>query len=444
MKRAALAAVACVVVGTAGASRDPSLPAAAHADRFAAPPGVGPRPLAPPPGAAVAADEAALRRLLADGPAEVWLAARTYHGDFTIARPLALRAMAGAVIEGSGTGTVLFVAADGVTLDNFVVRGSGRRNTEEDSAVKARGRGIVLSHLFLDGTLFGANLELCRACTVEHTHVRGLPAAEALRGDGIKLWEADDSRVVDSLVENARDLVVWYSRRVVLERNVVRGNRYGTHFMYAHDCVVRDSRLGDNVVGIFVMYSARLLLERNVLAGARGAAGMGIGFKDSDRIDARGNWIVANTTGIYLDRTPRSPSDPVTFDGNVLALNDTALRLHGAGRGARFCNNDFRDNVQAAAVDGGGDALGLDFAGNFWSDYAGYDLDGDGRGDVAFEAKQLTSAITDAHPAVRFFDGTAAMTLVDVVSRAVPVLASRSMLVDRAPRMRAHNLGEPR
>lgn len=441
------AAMLVVLVWTGGAARAPAIaraPATARGgDRFAPPAGVGPRALAPPPGAAVAADEAALRRLLADGPGEIWLPARTYHGDFVIRRPLALRGAAGATLAGSGLGTVLDVAADGVTLDNLTVRGSGRRHTHEDAAVRARGRGITLSHLLLEDSLFGANLELCRACVVTHTHVRGLAVPEPLRGDGIKLWEADDSVVRDSFIEAARDLVVWYSRRVTLERNVVRGNRYGTHFMYAHDCVVRDSRLDGNVVGIFVMYSARLALERNVLAGARGAAGMGIGFKESDAVEVRDNWIVADTSGVYLDRTPRSPAAPVVFRGNVLALDDVALRLHGAARGARFVDNDFRDDVLAASVDGGGDALAVEFRGNFWSDYAGYDLDGDGRGDVAFEPKRLASAITDAHPAVRFFDGTAALALVDVVARAVPVLATRRLLVDPSPRMRARQRGEP-
>jgi nitrous oxidase accessory protein len=211
--------------------------------------------------------------------------------------------------------------------------------------------------------------------------------------------------------------------------------------MYAHDGVVRDSRLIGNTVGIFVMYSGRMQLEGNVLAGARGAAGVGIGFKESDDLTIARNWIVANTAGAYLDRTPRSPSQPVTFEGNVLALNQVALHLHSSESGVLVHGNDFRENVLAAEVDGGGDALGLDVSGNHWSGYEGYDLDGDGRGDVPFELKRLTSAMKDAHPELRLLEGTVAMGFIDAVAEATPVFATEKVLVDPAPLMQAKGIG---
>jgi nitrous oxidase accessory protein len=401
---------------------------------FLPPPDAGPAAVEAQAGAVVATDAEDLRRLLASGPAEIWLDARVYHGDFRIERPVVVRGLRGASVEGTGIGSVIEIHADDVSIENLIVRGSGRRQTTEDAGIKATGSRIRLAHLQLEDNLFGVSLLDCKQCAIEQSVVRG--HSTPLEGDGIKLWEADDGIVTDNLVEGTRDVVVWYSRRVRLERNLFRHNRYGTHFMYAHDSSVRDSRFVDNVVGIFVMYSARLSAERNVLAGARGAAGMGIGFKDSDRVTVRDNWLVANTTGAYLDRTPRSPSDPVDFSGNVFALNDTALRFHSSQRGAAFLKNDFRDNVQAAAVDGGGDALEMQFRGNYWSDYAGYDLDGDGRGDVPFEVKQLTSAVTDAHPALRFFEGAPAMGMMDAVAQAVPVLSLKKMLVDPEPAMK--------
>jgi nitrous oxidase accessory protein len=86
-----------------------------------------------------------------------------------------------------------------------------------------------------------------------------------------------------------------------------------------------------------------------------------------------------------------------------------------------------------AEVEGGGDAMGVHFENNHWSDYAGYDLNGDGRGDVAFEVKQLSGELTDAHPTLKFFEGTASMGIVDAIAHAVPVLAAHRMLVDESP-----------
>jgi len=395
----------------------------------------GPRDVAPSERAVVASSFDELRAMIADpqGPGHIVLLAQSYRGNLVIGRPVVLRGKRGTILDADGTGTVVTVQASDVVLENVVVRNSGGRHTAEDAGIKATGERIRIAHVRVENTLFGVSLQACTHCVLDGVHVVGPQEDVSLRGDGIKLWESHDSVVRGCLVERSRDMVVWYSRRTLVENNVVRHGRYGSHFMYAHDAVVRGGKYHDNVVGIFVMYSRRARLEHNVLAGARGAAGVGLGFKDSDDISIRGNWIVANTAGTYLDNTPRTAADPVTFDGNVIALNDVALRLHGAEKGLHLTGNDFRQNAVLVEVDGGGNALGVDVRGNHYSDYEGYDIDGNGVGDVAYEVKALSSELTQSRPSLTFFRGTAAMGLIDAVARAIPAFASRKVLVDPAP-----------
>ena len=437
MKRAlaAVAGVALLAVVARASTRDDDL--------------AGPAPLpenagtfvrSAPEGAVVARDEADLARLVADpaGPRDVWLRDRVYRGDLVVRRTVAIHGTGESVLEGTGAGTVVTIEADDAALDDLVVRHSGRRTTTEDAAVKAKASRVHVAHVRVEDSLFGIEFAPCPACTLENSRIIGpSDATPELRGDGVKLWEAHDAVVRACVIDHGRDLVVWYSRRALLEDNVVRHGRYGTHFMYSHDAVVRNSRLENNVVGIFVMYSQRLRAEHNVLAGARGPAGMGIGFKESDGVQVDDNWIVANTSGVYLDRTPREPSQPVSFEHNVFALNDVAVRFLSSEEGITFESNDFHQNVDLAVVEGGGDALRAKFEHNHFSEYEGYDLDGDGIGDVPFEEKQLSSELTDAHPSLRFFQGTGALGLFDAIARAVPVLSSRSLLVDPHPAVKA-------
>ena len=403
---------------------------------------VGPLPAEKPPGFDQPRDEAELRAWLkqADGPAKIWLGPRTWNGDWLMERSVEIRgAGPKTVLQGSGTGTVVEIRGANSALANLTIRGTGSRHTTEDAAVKAKGTGHRLERLHLQNVLFGAALGECRDCTVDRLHVQGMAGDAELRGDGIKLWESHGSVVRHCLVEQVRDVVVWYSRHVTLDGNVVRNSRYGSHFMYAHDAVVQRSAVIDNVVGIFVMYSARLLVEGNVIAGARGAAGVGLGFKDSDDITVQGNWLVANTVGSYLDTSPRTPQQPVKLLGNVLALNQVALRFHAQPHGVHLLGNDFAQNAEVAQVDGGGDATTAEVAGNFWSDYAGYDLNSDGVGDVAHEIRRLSAALTDAHPPLQLLRGTAALASLDAIAQAVPVLASQQLIIDRTPRMESHN-----
>ena len=406
---------------------------------------VGPRDRQPSPAGVVARTFEELAAFVHDeaGPREIELLPQAYRGDLTIKRAVAVRGTRGTVLEGTGTSTVVTIDAKDVTIENVAVRHSGRRHTAEDSGIKAKGERVRVADVDVEDTLFGISLEACKACVIERAHVVGYGDDTELRGDGIKLWEANDSVVRGCLVEHARDLVVWYTRRAILEDDVVTGGRYGAHFMYAHDSVVRRSHFEKNVVGIFVMYSMRLRVEDNVLAGARGAAGIGLGFKDSDAVQVRGNWIVANTIGTYLDNTPRTAADPVGFDDNLLALNDVAMRLNTSESGLSFRGNDFHQNAELIAVDGGGDAMFVAMRGNHYSDYEGYDLDADGVGDVAYEVKALSSELTESRPALKLFHGTAAMGLVDAVARAMPMLASHKLLVDPAPLIARPQLAMP-
>jgi nitrous oxidase accessory protein len=334
---------------------------------------------------------------------------------------------------------VLRLKGDEVLVEDLRLSGSGSRVSAEDGALKVSGARAVVRRVAVSDALYGIALELCPGCLLEDAHVTGrADVEENLRGDGVKLWEAHGSTVRRTRVEGARDCVVWYSRHVTLEDNVITRGRYGTHFMYAHDSVVRRSDLRDNTVGIFVMYSARVHAEDNVLAGARGPAGMGIGFKESDAVTLLHNTVVANTVGVFLDSTPRDPRQPLHFEGNTFALNGVALRTRGPDRGAAFVQNDFLQNGTLVEVDRSDEAGGARFEGNFWSTYAGYDLDGDGTGDVAHVDRRASSDLREAHPALSFFQGTAALGLYDALAQALPFFGSRVLLEDARPAVRPH------
>lgn len=405
---------------------------------------VGPTGRARPAGAVEARDGDHLRALVADpaGPTDIWLGARTYRGNLTVRRKVRITGSGPlSRLEGDRTGTVIDAAGAGLAFENFAVSGTGSSHTGEDAAVKIKGERNRLARLDLDAVLFGASLQACHDCQVERCRVRGIAAAGNQRGDGIKLWESHGSTVSRCLVEDVRDVVVWYSRHVTIDRCVVRRSRYGCHFMYAHDGKMHDSALVDNVVGVFVMYSARLDVARSVLAGARGPAGVGLGLKDSDDVALTDSWLIGNTVGGYIDASPRDAAKQVVFQGNVIAVNDVALRFHSTPHGVSIRANDIVDNAIVVEVDGGGDATTAKVTDNHWSDYAGFDLDGDGVGDVAFEIKQLSSELTDARPALKLWHGTTALASLDAIARAVPVVAARRLVADPRPAIEPRRLG---
>jgi nitrous oxidase accessory protein len=229
--------------------------------------------------------------------------------------------------------------------------------------------------------------------------------------------------------------VLWYASRNRLLGNRVEGGRYGAHLMYSHENEIAGNRFARNVTGLFVMYSRRVAVRDNVFADSGGAAGIGLGLKESGDVTVRGNLFVHNTIGLYVDASPLWPDDRNRIAGNLFRLNDVAVSFLGRSQGNAFLGNGFHDSRVQVQVAGGGDARGAEWRGNAFDDYAGYDLDRDGTGDVPYELRSLTSDLVASRPALAFFRGTPALALVETVGRLVPLFEPRLLLVDGAPRL---------
>jgi nitrous oxidase accessory protein len=366
----------------------------------------------------------------------VCLGAGEYVGRLRLARAVTLWGPAEAIILTRGPGTQIEVVGAHATVLGLTIDGTGGSFDAVDSAIKvtaddARVEGITIVH-----AVFGILVEQSHRARIIGNHVEGsLDDEGGLRGDTIRLWETRDSVIEDNFAEDGRDVVVWYSRGNRIAHNRIVRGRYGLHFMYSHDNEVVGNQLLHGVVGIFVMYSRNLHITDNLIADAAGAAGMAIGIKDSGNIYVAGNRLIHDQIGLYLDSSPMQLGDEVIAERNVLRLNDAAIVFHASGHHLQVRDNDLVDNEAQVRVDGGGDALDVAWRGNYFDDYAGYDLDGDGTGDVAFELRSLSNQLTSSNPGLAFFRGTPALALVDAAGHLDPMYQPRSLLTDPAPRM---------
>lgn len=366
----------------------------------------------------------------------VRLGAGTYAAPVHIDRPLTVEGVPGTVLMGQGKGTVLVIAADDVTLRGVRVTGGGADATTGDAGIVVDGDRFLLDGVTVDGVLIGIDVRQSDDGRITGSTIVGrADVPMGRRGDGIRLWESNRIHVERNHLLGSRDLVVWYSYHNRIAENHIEGCRYGTHFMHSDDNLVVGNDYDGDVVGVFVMYSERIVLRENRVTGAKGQAGVAFGFKESDDIEVDRNWVVGNTTGIYLDGTPHRIGGSAYVHDTLLAYNDTGLRMHGPTPGARFEGNELHENGIPVAVDGRSDALASTFEGNWWSDYAGYDLDRDGRGDVPYELRTLSGGLGASHPQVAFFADTPAANLLDFLAAAFPMLAPQPLVRDLSPRV---------
>ncbi|MCC7380780.1 MAG: nitrous oxide reductase family maturation protein NosD [Deltaproteobacteria bacterium] len=364
------------------------------------------------------------------------LARGEYTGPVRVPRAITLFGPAGAVVRSTGRGTTIRLDAPGSRLLGLTVEGSGARLDTLDAAVHVGGDHAEVIGIGVRGATFGILVEKARGVLISGNEVLGPEGASlGQRGDGIRLWETHGSTLTGNRVAGARDVVVWYSSGTLFKNNLVEHGRYGTHLMYSHGCVIDSNRYMDNVVGVFLMYSRHVRLTGNVLAGSSGGAGIGVGIKECGNLHVQKNRLVRNTTGVYIDTSPLYPEDHNIFEENSFLLGGTAVLFHKSESRNRFARNSMRDNRSQVTVEGGGDARGVIWEGNEFDDYAGYDFDGDGVGDIPYELRSLSADLISRNPNLEFLRGTPALFLVDVISRALPLFDPKTILVDPHPRI---------
>ena len=360
-------------------------------------------------------------------------------GSLEIDKPLTIRGENWPVIDGLDQGTVVHISAPGVVFSGFLIKNSGSTIEQENSGIAVVAPEVVVENNRFENTLFGIYLKEAHHSVVRGNQVTSKDLEVQRRGDPIRVWYSTDVLVEDNVVDSGRDVVLWYSERLEIRNNTVANGRYGLHFMYCDDAIIEGNRLIDNSVGTFLMYSRRVNMRNNTIAGNRGPSGYGVGLKDMDDAIIVDNLFLDNRVGAHLDTSPREVDSIGEFSGNVFAYNDIGVEMMPSVRHNMFSGNSFVENEEQVAVAGGGtireNSWTVNGAGNYWSDYAGYDADGDGQGDMAYKSERLFENLMQQEPLLRLFIYSPASNAIDFASRAFPLVKPKPKLEDEQPYM---------
>ena len=368
-----------------------------------------------------------------------------YEGPLRIAKRVVLEGRNAATIDGQGVDVIVDIVAPGTVFRGFTVRNTSTSIDREAAAIRAEAESVLIEHNTIEDALFGIDLRSSPGSVVRHNTVRGKALDAERRGDAIRLWWSNDSVVEDNAVSDSRDLVFWYSENLVVARNTVSSSRYGLHFMYSHDTQLVDNTLEGNSVGIYLMYSRGITLTENTIANNRGASGYGVGLKDCDDITLARNALLANRVGIYIDNSPSSIDSTGVIRENLIAFNESGVVATPNTHDNVFTTNAFLDNEEQVSVHGRGSLTLNQFSddgiGNYWSDYAGFDADSDGVGDLPYEPRSLFESLLAREPNLRVLQHSPAQQTVEFTARMLPEVRPEPKLVDPSPLARAPELG---
>jgi len=346
---------------------------------------------------------------------------------------ITIEGVTGTVITGNGKGSVIVVEAPDVTIKGLTITGSGLSYTQADAGIGLRSvDNVKLLNNILADCLFGIDVYSGTNILISGNSLSSKNLEMGLRGDAIRLWSVSNSHVLNNKWSYSRDVVAWYSKKIVFKNNQGSDSRYSIHSMYSKGITIQNNTFKRNQVGIFLMYGSDFVITNNTIERALGAAGMGIGLKESSNIIAQNNTINYSSIGVLIDNSPFNSGSRNWFLGNTLAFNSKGVLLSNDQKGGEFKKNVFIGNLIDVDTDNRRGSNSI-WEKNYWDKYLGFDEDKNKIGDKPYILRKFGDTIKGSDPKTSFFNGTLLFTLIDIIEEVTSIGEPIIVLVDKHP-----------
>jgi nitrous oxidase accessory protein len=144
-----------------------------------------------------------------------------------------------------------------------------------------------------------------------------------------------------------------------------------------------------------------------------------------DNSQVIGNVVYGQNRGFFIQQAAMN-----RFENNIIATNDIGVYLSNGSEQNVFVGNAFVRNIDHVwqppfdrdLGSRGPNAFYEDRRGNYWSDYAGADADGNGLGDTPYHETDVYGYVVDRYPEAKVFALSPAVSLLRKTEELLPVL----------------------
>lgn len=358
-------------------------------------------------------------------------------GNILIYKELTMIGRGKPVLDGEGKTEIITITANHVHFEGFVMRNVGISYSEDRAGIRLKEvSDFYVKENRIENAFFGIYLQKSKNGTIEGNEIVGEAKDEVSSGNAIHLWYCDNVQIINNLTRGHRDgIYLEFVNFSTVQGNYSERNvRYGLHFMFSNDDVYRANTFHDNGAGVAVMYSKRIGMFSNHFEENWGPAAYGLLLKEIHDGQIEGNTFQENTVGIFAETSNR-----IVYAKNQFIQNGWALKISGGCQANNLTHNDFIGNSFDVAVQTAGSDNKFD--GNFWSDYAGYDLDKNGIGDMPYRPMKLFSYVVSKTPESLVLLRSLFVDILNFSEKVSPIFTPENV-VDNAPLLKTFTIYE--
>lgn len=349
-----------------------------------------------------------------------------YDGNLTINKAIHLTAESGAIISGSGDGNTIEITASSVTVENFTIEKSGKKDI--DAGIRVESSNNLIQNNILKDIHYGIYVHKGFGNQIVKNQISGYSGHFSTKGNGVHLFYAEDTQLIGNKICETQDGVYFdFAKKSILKNNEVSRLRYGYHVMYAKQGLIEGNLSSNNITGLMIMDAEDFRVVDNVITENLDYRGHGILIFDSDRINLTNNNVTYNNTGLSLQDARNC-----NVENNIFAGNYIGLDLKDKNEGNTMIDNNFIGNIMQTKVFTSVEPMDVNGHGNYWDDYRGLDLDGDGIGEIPYESGKLFDKLVEENPMLQFFFESPTIKLWSSIEKIFPAFSGEKGM-DRYP-----------
>lgn len=350
---------------------------------------------------------------------------------FEIRKPLTIIGEDDAVLDGKGQNYILKVLSDEVHVSNLRLINAGRSYTKDYAAIyiSRSNHFSIVGNTIID-PFFGVLIEKSHYGLIAENKVESDRTREASAGNGVHAWHSSNLTIRGNELSGLRDgIYLEFVEESTISMNNSHNNlRYGLHFMFSNHDNYLDNTFRENGAGVAVMFSKFIQMKRNRFIQNWGTASYGLLLKEIYDAEVEDNIFEQNTIGIFIEGCTR-----VNYLSNDFERNGWAVKVSGGSYANIFSRNNFLSN--SFDVSYNSKMNDNKFEGNYWSSYAGYDLNKDQVGDVPYRPVKLFSYVVNKTPETIILLRSLFVDIINFSERVSPVFTP-DKLIDKAPAMK--------